>query len=288
MTAMTHISDAAVAAREQARVSGRFGHQEHTAPQPLSPISPSDRAMQLALAGFEVRRQVDDARIRLAASRMPESISGVVFARANGKLVALTLLPTDESVRIPSSDALAFTPEVQELVARAEGNPQALQLSSLNDGRYVWAPDAEDRDATDAEDDFNALVSEYRELVFEQDTATLEALSDSVPQGFTSVEVCAEDDRGPKRPVAAVNPAGERVEISARDADWDAFRDDLTTNIDPARLGPLTTRNATDTPQWTFQPTQRRLSIFELMGDQPRQPQQQPRPNRFAAMLGGE
>lgn len=263
---MGHINDAAAAAQESARLSnGRFGEQQRSEPSALPQPDPIAGLRELKDARAKIAHEVDLVRVRLAASRMPSSIDAVDFTMKDGRLLVTGMW--SHSGPVSPEDVRAFRAEAEEVAAREAQNPFAVALIPRGGTRYAWEPTQEQRASTGAEEEFRALVDEYRELTFEQDSAVNEALTDAVPHGYSEITVVSKWDAAPRlRPTAAVGPAGIAVEIADDDPLWDSFRKALDYNTDPSRLGALSTAQPSDPPQWTFQPRPRQSSIITRMG----------------------
>lgn len=165
MMGMTTINPEAKARQDAARVHGRFGVQQHSAPeQALQAVHEVDSAYGEVIRSS---REAQAAKVAVAAARMPEHIKGVRFIRSDGDVIPALFIPTIPGGHVGgvgeySRDYLSPVPayirmglDVVELEEVLEGNGHPA---------WEWHPTAEQRALT-PEDADAALNSAHERFV---------------------------------------------------------------------------------------------------------------------------
>lgn len=139
MMTMTDITAAAVAARESARQdSGRFGAQEHTAPEVVVAADPAAAANDAWDGREEAAAQWRKARVAWAASHLPDHVEGVRYIEQDGQLIpALYITKAGEQ---PWGLDLYRTQHEPTINGMVNGHSDAVELEPMYEksGRPGW------------------------------------------------------------------------------------------------------------------------------------------------------
>ncbi|SDH35640.1 hypothetical protein [Microbacterium sp. 77mftsu3.1] len=219
---MTSISAASEAVRESHRQkeSGRFGKQEHTAPElglPATVAAIEDLWETRKVLGDEVQATL----VAGVAARLPDSVSGIRFRVIDGQLTAIRLMPSLAGV--PTENTNQVLDDVRTIEALGQNRANCVDLRPI-DGEtdtWEWAPTAEQRALT--ADEAEALRAEASDRFHEADYDLHEVaaayLQGNMPEWVDEVEIAALPGR-PFTIDAAYDADGQHIPINRDDPAW--------------------------------------------------------------------
>lgn len=241
---MTQISADAAARREAARDRGRFGVQEHTAPELTvnGDLATMDDLWERRQATSAAVARTD---VALFASRLPEDVHGVRFTVEDGKIHPSQALRTSAADTTPVSEQLRQ--DIEVIAAYAQVRSQALELTPVHDGTgsWDWIPDADDRavPVADAETANAEAREEHAAATGDLDAASEEYLTTRIPDGIHSLDIAYRDD-GQSVTAFAYDTAGDPVPFDYHSNAWSDYR--LILNRSAAVVGRIAERRQSD------------------------------------------
>jgi hypothetical protein len=197
MEAMTLISAEATAARETARVaSGKFGEQQHSAPdlsiEATATATPAE-LNDLWDARQTAAREMEAANINRAIAHMPENIRGLRFIDRHGELILALVIPSTPGGHIAGADFHEKYRPV--LAAYANNRSDYLELEPVTEasGRpaWEWIPSAEQRaiPAAFADTAREDAVLRFREASADFTERSADYLRSHLPEGVERLEI---------------------------------------------------------------------------------------------------
>lgn len=208
-------------ARENARHDdGRFGAQEHTAPElTLGARAELDDLWEQhkdAAADFA------QAQVALISARLHPTIAGIRFHVIDGKLEPSRILHTDAST--PVTDA-TFIRDLDTLASYAQARNSALELSPVHDGTesWDWVPQSHARqaDIAEAEDHSEGASAALQAAEHDLSVAAERYLTSQMPRNAHAVDIAY---FGGTAAFNAYGANGEAIHIERNDPDFKDYQ----------------------------------------------------------------